>query len=324
MSLPLRNGLVEPHPSHDYARVEGVCNPASGAGGNVTSADVAGAFDPHHERADPRGLHAALYRHWQQASADLRNYCPFMADLKYGPDPAMQLDIHPADTPTAPVLIHFPGGLWQHYEKNDFSFLATAFTDVGICFVNVGMGTCPDATVDQLVDQATQAVLWIEHHISYFGGDPSRLFAVGEGSGGHLASLMLDTDWRLHGCGRNAIKGACAISGIFDLEPLCATHLNNILQLSADSARQVSPLHQLPERAPPLILSGGGRDSAALLQQQASFLRARKARHLPTRIVERPEDGPMDGIVGLGKPLTPLNRAVVTMVKSSSLKPESR
>ena len=61
-------------------------------------------------------------------------------------------------------------------------------------------------------------------------------------AGGHLTAMLLATDFlarRLLG----TVHGGTAISGLFDLEPLVETSINNALKLNPTQARALSPIH---------------------------------------------------------------------------------
>ena len=46
-----------------------------------------------------------------------------------------------------------------------------------------------------IADQVRRAVAWVYANASSFGGDPRRLYVCGHSSGGHLAGVVLTTDW---------------------------------------------------------------------------------------------------------------------------------
>jgi len=69
--------------------------------------------------------------------------------------------------------------------------------------------------------------------------------------------MLLATDWPAFGAGlpRDLVKGACAIGGIFDLEPIRLSFLNKTLHLTPGQVARHSPLRQTdPVRAPLLLV----------------------------------------------------------------------
>ena len=65
------------------------------------------------------------------------------------------------------------------------------------------------------------------------------------------------TDWRARGIDPSIVVGGSAISGVYDLEPLLMTSINNDLRLSDGSAKDASPVHLRPVIKAPLFLLYG-------------------------------------------------------------------
>ncbi len=61
----------------------------------------------------------------------------------------------------------------------------------------------------------------------------------------------------------DAIKGALALSGLYDLRPLCDIYINDWLHLTPEQAQTLSPLFLLPEKdhAPQILLDVGQRET---------------------------------------------------------------
>ena len=98
--------------------------------------------------------------------------------------------------------------------------------------------------------------------------------------------MLLATDW--HGeydLPADLVKGACAISGLFDLAPLRYTFLQPWLQLDADEVQRCSPLAHLPPAGPPLVVAVGALESDEFQRQSGEYLAAWRARGLAGRSV---------------------------------------
>ena len=72
--------------------------------------------------------------------------------------------------------------------------------------------------------------------------------------------MALATQWPTFGLPEDVIKGVCAISGVFDLEPICLCYLNEVVGLDADEARRNSLIHQPLHGRCPVIVAVGERD----------------------------------------------------------------
>ncbi len=99
------------------------------------------------------------------------------------------------------------------------------------------------------------------------------------------------------------------------------TWLQPALQLTWEEVARLSPLHHLPERAGPLLVSYGGQETAELRRQSEEYLAAWRAKGLHGRRVEQPEADHYTAISGFGDPDSALCRAVVRQVRA--LRPAS-
>src|SRR5262249_55797717 len=130
------------------------------------------------------------------------------------------LDLFPAEKMPAPCLLFIHGGYWQALDKSDFSYLVPPFQDARVVGA-VGNNTlAPEAKIDEIVRQNRAAVAWLHHHAGEHGIDPERIHVAGHSAGGHLTAMVLATDWTAFGLDHNPVRGACAISGLYDLEPI--------------------------------------------------------------------------------------------------------
>jgi arylformamidase len=67
------------------------------------------------------------------------------------------------------------------------------------------------------------------------------------------------------------VRVGAAISGLFDLEPIRLSYLNEKLGLDAEQARRNSPLLNLPTRAAKFIIAYGSDELPELKRQSREF-----------------------------------------------------
>ena len=218
---------------------------------------------------------ARIVQDWDARSALLRAARPQHLDLRYGPAERNRIDYFVAD-PRGPVLAFIHGGYWQMRAKETFSFLAAGPLAHGVNVALLGYTLAPDARLDRIVAEVRAGLRWLAAQLTRYGGDAERLVASGWSAGGHLAAMSL---------AEPAVRGALAISGIYDLEPIRLCYLNDRLRLDADEAHRNSPLRNLPRESPPLILAYGGGELPELVRQSEAFAAAWGRAGLPGRSV---------------------------------------
>jgi arylformamidase len=220
--------------------------------------------------ADP----AALFRMRQADSDAARRDLPHVDDLAYGPTLAERLDIYPVPGGPAPVAMFFHGGYWSTPQlvKGLYGWVARGMRARGIATVVVDYAPCPTVTIDEIVCQARASVVWLHRHGTAHGCDPSRLYAYGHSAGGHLAAMLISTDWQgAYGLPRSVVRGATAISGLFDLAPFPHTWLQPKLHLTDAEIGRNSPIRQAPAPGSKLLLTLGDLESAEFHRQAQAY-----------------------------------------------------
>ena len=161
-------------------------------------------------------------------------------------------------TPGAPLVVYYHGGAWTRWHKDNNSFQAPVYLNAGVTYVPVNFALVPNVTLDELVRQCRAAVAWAWSNARSFGADPDKLYVAGHSSGGHIVGLLAVTDWTTWGLPANAIKGACAVSGMYELEPVRLSSRNQYLHLDDGLTARNSAMRQIPARMPPMIVAYGG------------------------------------------------------------------
>ena len=224
--------------------------------------------------------HQQFFARWAHDSAAVRARLPGRLDLAYGDTPAETLDLFPAAaTGAAPLLAFIHGGYWQGLDKGDYSYLAPAFVEAGVAFASLNYGLAPATTIGTMIAQVRRALAWLHREAAGHGIDADRIVVAGHSAGGHLAAMALSTDWQAvdPDLPDDLLAGGCAISGVYDLEPIRLSYHNEVLNIAAAEVVPWSPLHRLPRRAPPLLLAVGAEETAEFLRQHAEYAAAWEA-----------------------------------------------
>jgi acetyl esterase/lipase len=242
---------------------------------------------------------------WEQRSAELRAERPCRLDLRYGDAPRNRLDFFAAGKPRAATLLFIHGGYWQGRAKELFSFVAEGPLALGMNVALISYTLAPEARLDRIVGECRRALAWLAAHVAELSGDPARLYVAGWSAGGHLTAMLMD---------EAALRGALAISGIYDLEPIRLNYLNDKLRLDDAEARRNSPLLHLPARAAPFLVTVGGAELPELRRQSEAYHAAWRGHGLPGKFVPLPGRHHYTAVEELARPDGVLNRALAELV----------
>jgi arylformamidase len=273
---------------------------------HYTKADLELHFDPQKSVPD----HSRWTEERNSASQQARKRLKSFLDVAYGASPRERMDIFPAQRPNAPVLLYFHGGYWRSGGKEQNCHFAELFVKAGAAVAVVEYDLCPQVTVTDIVRQARASVAWAYKNISQYSGDPAKIFISGMSAGGHLVAMALAHDWEKEGLPRDLIKGATAISGVYDLDAVLHLDVNKEIRLTLESARENSPFLHPPLPYAPLIVAAGGAEPAGWKEQSQRLFALCKERGVSCQYIEIP--GAQHYSIGLqlADPQSPLTRAM--------------
>lgn len=199
--------------------------------------------------------------------------------LRYGPAERNLIDYFPAVQPEPrPLLVFIHGGYWQMRSKENFSFLARGLLAHGMDVAMVGYTLAPNASLAQIVEEIRTSIRWLGAHAGEFGADPENIVLAGWSAGAHLTALCMDEP---------GVVGGLAISGIYDLEPVRLSYLNDKLGLSPADVKLLSPSLQ-PLSSRPLVIAYGASELHELQTQSKEFFDQRIAAGMPCQLLAMP------------------------------------
>lgn len=238
--------------------------------------------------------HPLYFARYQATSEAFRQRWPGRLDLVYGAGPGQAIDLFRPETnraasPLPPLLVFIHGGYWQSRDRKDFSLVAGPLVAAGAAVALVGYDLAPAVDMDTIVEQIRQGLAWLYHHADAHGIDRHRMWLAGHSAGGHLAAMALVAGWQeARRLPADVIKGVCAISGLFDLEPVRRCYLNDVLHMDRAQARRNSPLH-LPLGTPcPVMVTVGELETAAFHEQSRAYAAKLSAAGWPCELVVQP------------------------------------
>ncbi len=258
--------------------------------------------------------HPAWFERYATTSADFRTRWPGQLDLPYGDSARQVVDLFlpQAPQPSAPPLLVFiHGGYWQAFGPKDFSFVAERLVEAGAAVALLGYDLAPAVDMDTIVAQVRDAIAGLYRSAGLFGFDRQRIGLAGHSAGGHLAAMALATDWpAAFGLPADLIKGVCAISGVFDLEPIRHCYLNDVLSLDAEQARRNSPMLLPPQTRCPVTVTVGERETEAFHQQSRAYAEALSRHEVAGELLVQPDLDHFGIIMAMHDAANPAVRAI--------------
>jgi arylformamidase len=191
--------------------------------------------------------------------------------IPYGPGEREVLDVFPARRAGAPVLIYMHGGYWRRLSKDDFDFVAEPFVAAGVAVVVPSYSLAPGATLDEIVRQMRAVLGWVHENAASFNADPGRITASGHSAGGQLAGILAATSWSERGLPDDLVKRVFGISGLYDLEPVRRSNVNEWLRLDEAAAARNSPFVHLPNTPTGLMAIAGGNETSEFRRQTLDY-----------------------------------------------------
>jgi acetyl esterase/lipase len=216
---------------------------------------------------------------WEQRSGEMRRRYPDHLDLRYGTRERNRIDFLKARE-GGPTLLFIHGGYWQARAKEVFTVMAEGPMTHGINAALVGYTLAPEATLDEIVAEIHAGIDYLTGQLPALGAAASGIVVSGWSAGGHLTSMALS---------HPLVRAGMAISGIYDLEPIRHSYLNEKLRADEATCRRNSPMMQEGGPLKPLSLVVGSAELPLLRKQTADFAGHRARYGLPVTYEEIPD-----------------------------------
>ena len=236
-------------------------------------------------------------------------------DVPYGKSLREKLDIYAADKRGGPVFVYLHGGYWRGGSKEDNCSFAPTFTARGVTVVLVEYDLCPQVTVSDIVAETRSAVAWVYRNIASYGGYPGKIYLAGSSAGGHLTAMALANDWEKQTLPRDIIKGALAMSGVYDLDMVMRISVQEEVRLTPDLVRENNPFLHPPLARCPILVAVGGAEPKGWQQMSEDYFNFCKARGLSAEYLVVPGANHYTLPEGLADEKSPLTRAMLRQMK---------
>jgi len=236
----------------------------------------------------------------------------------YGPTPIEGLDVYRPARRDVPIHVYVHGGQWRQRYAKDYAYLAESFVQAG------AMVVVPDFTGVDLVggdltvvaDQVRRAVAWVYRNAARLGGAPDRLYVSGHSSGGHLAGVLLTTDWAQDfALPADLLKGGLCCSGMYDLRAVRLSARGNYVTFTDDSEHSLSAQRHLDRLTAPVIVAWGTEESPEFQRQGRDFADALDAAGKPSERIVAEGYNHFEIIETLANPHGVLGHAMLGLMK---------
>ncbi|KAL5725939.1 putative isoprenylcysteine alpha-carbonyl methylesterase icmel1 [Ranunculus cassubicifolius] len=146
--------------------------------------------------------------------------------IVYGDQPRNRLDLYlPKDSNGQKAVVAFvTGGAWIIGYKAWGTVLGLQLAEKDIIVACIDYRNFPQATISDMVKDASQGIAYVCNNIAEYGGDPNRIYIMGQSAGAHISSCAI-VEQAIKECGEgessswsvSQIKAYFGLSGGYNL-----------------------------------------------------------------------------------------------------------
>lgn len=220
-------------------------------------------------------------------------------DVEYGKvgDRALVLDVIQPKEPKSdklPWVVWIHGGGWRGDSKGDHGAVMRLVQRADYVGASVGYRLSGEAVWPAQIHDCKAAIRFLRSHAKDYGADPDRIGVFGASAGGHLVTLLGETDGVSEFEGNGGTPGVstkvtCVVNyfGPSDLvalhpvlkpkdgSPSLIEHLiGGSIEEKGDLAKQASPLQYATEYAAPMLTVHGTKDPIVPFSQAEALHQA--------------------------------------------------
>ena len=223
----------------------------------------------------------------------------------------LQMDVYNTNPgEKRPVVVFIHGGYWRALTRAHSGFAAPMLATHGIALAVPDYRLAPKASITDIIADCRRAIAYLWQNADTLGIDRNRIVVTGSSAGGHLAATLAQPGWQaalnlpeqpLHGC--------LPVSGLFELAPLAASHVQDWMRFTALECTQ-SPLRHPPQGLRGAIaLAAGDGESPGFHRQSEAF-----AKVTGWPLVRIPDRNHFDVILDLTQPESVLSKRLLALL----------
>lgn len=214
-----------------------------------------------------------LYQSQSDPAKDLPN-CRF--GLEFCHDTGLKLDLFGTKPgQKRPLVVFIHGGYWRALGRGQSGFAAPMLAANGVACAVPDYRLAPAASITDIIGDCRRALAFLWRNADELGLDRSRIVVTGSSAGGHLAAAMAQPGWQAGmGLPDQPLFGCLPVSGLFELAPLAASHVQDWMRFTPDELAQ-SPLRQPPQGLNGCVaLAAGSGEAAGFHRQSEAYAKA--------------------------------------------------
>jgi arylformamidase len=192
------------------------------------------------------------------------------------PDHGLQFDLFGTQGGALrPLVLYIHGGYWRALTRAQSAFAAPMLAARGIACAVPDYRLAPAVGITEIIADCRRALAHLWHHAADLGIDRTRITVTGSSAGGHLAAAVAQPGWQASlGLPAQPLRGCLPVSGLFELAPLAACHVQDWMHFT-DAELAQSPLRHPPQGLRgALALADGAGEAEGFHRQTDAFAAA--------------------------------------------------
>ncbi|XP_017774137.1 PREDICTED: kynurenine formamidase [Nicrophorus vespilloides] len=176
------------------------------------------------------------------------------------------------------ILVYIHGGYWQQLSRDVSSYIVEPLYKSGFKVIVIGYDLCPVVTMPEIVAEIQRAFQYCINYAKLHKS--SGISVAGHSAGAHLAASMFNLTKT-----EDIFRDFYLISGIYNLQPLVGTFVNNALMMSLSTATSLSPQLSNISVCAKVHVIVGEFDSPAFKEQSKKFHEKLQELHVKTEFM---------------------------------------
>jgi len=209
-----------------------------------------------------------------------------------------------------PVVVFIHGGYWRALSRGQSAFAAPMLAERGIACAVPDYRLAPSVGIADIVGDCRRALAYLWKNAAQLGIDRHRIVVTGSSAGGHLAAAMAQPGWQAgYGLPDQPLHGCLPVSGLFELAPLAASHVQDWMQFSAADLAE-SPMRHAPRGVKGVLALAADKGEAPGFHRQSDAY----ARVTGWPVMRIPARNHFDVILDLADANSQLSRGLLGLI----------